>query len=64
MLIAIPLIPLIKETWLFFRPRLQFEGWCAAVTGDLSAGETGPAAPGAGASPSPEAAADAAAAVD
>jgi predicted PurR-regulated permease PerM len=34
MLIAIPLIPLIKETWLFFRPRLQFEGWCAAVTGD------------------------------
>jgi predicted PurR-regulated permease PerM len=33
MLIAIPLIPLIKETWLFFRPRLQFEGWCAAVTG-------------------------------
>ena len=28
MLIAIPLIPLVKETWLFFRPRLQFEG-CA-----------------------------------
>jgi predicted PurR-regulated permease PerM len=49
MLIAIPLIPLIKETWLFFRPRLQFEAWCAAVTG---------------ASPTPEAAADPAAAVD
>jgi predicted PurR-regulated permease PerM len=35
MLIAIPLIPLVKETWLFFRPRLQFEGWCAAVAGEL-----------------------------
>ena len=65
MLIAIPLIPLIKETWLFFRPRLQFEGWCAAVTGDQSAGGTGPAGPGAGASPAADrAAADAAAAVD
>jgi predicted PurR-regulated permease PerM len=40
MLIAIPLIPLIKETWLFFRPRLEFEGWCAAVTGDLGAAES------------------------
>ena len=37
MLIAIPLIPLIKETWLFFRPRLHFEGWCAAVTGNVGA---------------------------
>ena len=46
MLIAIPLIPLIKETWLFFRPRVQFEGWCAAVTGELSAGRTEPAGPG------------------
>jgi predicted PurR-regulated permease PerM len=64
MLIAIPLIPLIKETWLFFRPRLQFEAWCAAVTGDPSAGGTGAAGPGAGASPTPEAAADPAAAVD
>jgi predicted PurR-regulated permease PerM len=33
MLIAIPLIPLVKETWLFFRPRMQFEGWCAAASG-------------------------------
>jgi predicted PurR-regulated permease PerM len=33
MLIAIPLIPLIKETIVFLRPRLTFEGWCAAVTG-------------------------------
>ncbi len=49
MLIAIPLIPLIKETYLFFRPRLQFEGWCAAVTGKPSAGAEAPA----GASDSP-----------
>jgi predicted PurR-regulated permease PerM len=33
MLIAIPLIPLIKETIVFLRPRLTFEGWCVAVTG-------------------------------
>ena len=33
MLIAIPLIPPIKETIVFLRPRLTFEGWCAAVTG-------------------------------
>jgi predicted PurR-regulated permease PerM len=33
MLIAIPLIPLVKETLVFLRPRLRFEGWCAAVTG-------------------------------
>ena len=49
MLIAIPLIPLVKETWLFFRPRLQFEGWCAAVTGAVSADGRAPAGPGAGA---------------
>ena len=30
MLIAIPLIPLVKETIVFLRPRTQFEGWCAA----------------------------------
>jgi predicted PurR-regulated permease PerM len=33
MLIAIPLIPLIKKTIVFLRPPLTFEGWCAAVTG-------------------------------
>ena len=54
MLIAIPLIPLIKETWLFFRPRLQFEGWCAAVTGGTgpagaTGGEAAPAPPDSGA---------------
>ena len=43
MLIAIPLIPLIKETWVFFRPRLQFEDWCAAVTGKTGAGDGVPA---------------------
>jgi predicted PurR-regulated permease PerM len=50
MLIAIPLIPLIKETYVFFRPRLHFEGWCAAVTGSamLTSGDgahTSPAGP-------------------
>ena len=47
MLIAIPLIPLIKETWSFFRPRLQFEGWSAAVGGLVdppAAGEPDPRA--------------------
>jgi hypothetical protein len=43
MLIAIPLIPLIKETYVFFRPRLQFEGWCAAVTGRVDVGDVRPA---------------------
>jgi predicted PurR-regulated permease PerM len=27
MLVAIPLIPLVKETYLFLRPRVHFEGW-------------------------------------
>ena len=27
MLIAIPLIPLVRETYLFLRPRVRFEGW-------------------------------------
>jgi hypothetical protein len=38
MLIAIPLIPLVRETWRFFRPRVQFEGWCAAVSGAIRPG--------------------------
>ena len=33
MLLAIPLIPLVKETVVFLQPRLSFEGWCAAVRG-------------------------------
>ena len=33
MLIAIPLIPLVKETIVFLRPRMQLEGWCAAAGG-------------------------------
>ena len=43
MLIAIPLIPLLKETISFLRPRLIFEGWCAAVTGEAGAAAAGPA---------------------
>jgi predicted PurR-regulated permease PerM len=39
MLVAIPLIPLVKETWMFLRPRIEFEGWCAAVTGATGAGD-------------------------
>jgi predicted PurR-regulated permease PerM len=35
MLIAIPLIPLVKETIVFLRPRMQFEGWCAAARGAI-----------------------------
>jgi len=41
MLIAIPLIPLIKESWQFFRPRLHFESWRAAATGDSGGRHTG-----------------------
>jgi predicted PurR-regulated permease PerM len=33
MLLAIPLIPLVRETVVFLRPRISFEGWCAAVRG-------------------------------
>ena len=33
MLIAIPLIPLVKETLVFLRPRMQFEAWSAAAGG-------------------------------
>ena len=36
MLIAIPLIPLVKETIVFLWPRTQFEGWCAAAGDALS----------------------------
>ena len=27
MFIAVPLIPLARETWVFFRARVRFEGW-------------------------------------
>ena len=63
MLIAIPLIPLIKETYLFFRPRLQFEGWSTELTGragavdgnlaGASASPSGPSSAGAVDGPSP-----------
>ena len=35
MLIAIPLIPLVKETIVFLRPRMQLEGWRAAAGGAI-----------------------------
>jgi len=31
MLIAVPLIPLVRETWVFFRGRVRFEGWKTAT---------------------------------
>ena len=31
MFIAVPLIPLARETWVFFRARVRFEGWQNAV---------------------------------
>jgi hypothetical protein len=31
MLIAIPLIPLVKETIVFLRPRMEFESWSTAA---------------------------------
>jgi hypothetical protein len=37
MLIAIPLIPPVKKTIVFLRPRTQFEGWCAAAGGAIDA---------------------------
>jgi len=33
MFIAVPLIPLVRETWVFFRPRVRLEGWTSAVLG-------------------------------
>ena len=51
MLLAIPLIPLAKETVVFLRPRVSFERWCFAVRGVVDdALDTTP-----GASPAPPA---------
>jgi putative heme transporter len=36
MLIAIPLIPLVKETIVFLRPRVGFEGWRGAAGGAIA----------------------------
>jgi predicted PurR-regulated permease PerM len=52
MLLAIPLIPLVKETVVFLKPRLSFEGWCAAVRGPApgnAGGDADAAAPETGA---------------
>jgi predicted PurR-regulated permease PerM len=48
MLIAIPLIPLIKETITFLRPRLAFESWRGAALEEAGAAleEAGPEPPG------------------
>jgi predicted PurR-regulated permease PerM len=35
MLVAIPLIPLVKETYVFLRPRVHFEGWRRAAAETL-----------------------------
>ncbi len=53
MLLAIPLIPLLKETVVFLRPRLTFERWCFAVSGAVD--ETLEPAPGGEPPPSPAA---------
>ena len=42
MFIAVPLIPLARETWVFFRARVTFEGWTAGGVG-LARIDEGPA---------------------
>ena len=60
MLLAIPLIPLVKETVVFLRPRLGFERWCFAVRGAVDdALDTAPAGPSSPAPPAPVATPDA-----
>ena len=59
MFIAVPLIPLGRETWLFFRARVKFEGWTTggvglARIGDKPGVDDGPSAvgkPGVGSEP-------------
>jgi predicted PurR-regulated permease PerM len=51
MFIAVPLIPIARETWVFFRPRLRFEGWASAAV-DLTA-DDGPLVEGSHAPSSP-----------
>lgn len=43
MFIAVPLIPLVRESWLFLRPRLRFEPWRAGDLALPSAGGAGEA---------------------
>jgi len=73
MFIAVPLIPLARETWVFFRARVRFEGWQNTVLDLTGGGRPGPstderpgdaAAPVAGLGPAalPDAAAPAGAA--
>jgi len=54
MFIAVPLIPIARETWVFFRPRLRFEGWTRADLGLAPGGApvaTGDKASASGAAP-------------
>jgi len=39
MFVAIPLIPLVKETYVFLRPRVRFEGWRVAAGGTPPGGD-------------------------
>jgi putative heme transporter len=52
-LVAIPLIPLIKETWVFLRPRVHLEAWPAHGRGvvDSALLPDAPAGPGEDAAP-------------
>jgi predicted PurR-regulated permease PerM len=45
MLLAIPLIPLVKETIVFMRPRVHFEGWRADATALVGGGAEAPLPP-------------------
>jgi predicted PurR-regulated permease PerM len=48
MFIAVPLIPLARETWVFFRARVRFEGWQNTVLDVTGGGRPGgPGEPGA-----------------
>ena len=73
MFIAVPLIPLVRETWVFFRPRVRLEGWTtsnvlgltagddAGATTDAAPASVAPAAAPADAAPAPQAPATASA---
>ncbi len=47
MFVAVPLIPLVRESWIFFRARVRFEGWTTGGgVGLATGGEAGPASGG------------------
>jgi predicted PurR-regulated permease PerM len=51
MFVAVPLIPLVRETYLFLRPRVRFEGWDLHPQASTDDDDTG----GRGAPPDPDA---------